>query len=155
MTSRFHAVVSVATITILLIAQPVAASQSAKLVPDAKVRMAALFAAFDSPNSPGCAYAVRRNGKLIAQRAFGSADVAKGRTLKANIPMNIGSVSKSFTGAAILTLIRAGKIKTTDTIAQHFPDLPDWAKTVTVADLIHMRSGIPDFLERPSDGADR
>jgi CubicO group peptidase (beta-lactamase class C family) len=53
----------------------------------------------------------------------------------------------------VLTLIRAGKIKPSDTVKQHFPDLPDWAGRVTIADLIHMRSGIPDFLERPSDGA--
>jgi CubicO group peptidase (beta-lactamase class C family) len=135
--------------------QPVIAKPSEMQVSvrSAKIRMAALFADFKKPNSPGCSYAVRQNGKAVAQASFGSADIAAGRKLSPNMPMNIGSVSKSFTAAAVLTLIRAGKIKTTDTVKQHFPDLPDWAVRVTIADLIHMRSGIPDFLERPSDGA--
>jgi CubicO group peptidase (beta-lactamase class C family) len=122
-------------------------------VREAKMRMAALFADFDKPNSPGCTYAVRQNGKAVAQASFGSADIAARRKLTSDMPMNIGSVSKSFTAAAVLTLIRSGKIKPTDTAKQYFPDLPDWAGRVTIADLIHMRSGIPDFLERPSDGA--
>lgn len=136
----------------LVTAQPIAAAETIP-VATSKARMATLFSVFDDPHSPGCSYAVRINGKTTAQASFGSADVSKGRKLAPDIPMNIGSVSKSFTAATVLTLIRAGKIKATDTVAQHFPDLPDWAKTVTIADLIHMRSGIPDFLERPSDGA--
>lgn len=119
----------------------------------AKARMTALFADFAKPNSPGCSYAVRQNGKAVTQASFGSANIAKGQKLTPDMPMNIGSVSKSFTAAAVLTLIRAGKIKPTDTVKQHFPDLPDWSNRVIIADLIHMRSGIPDFLERPLDGA--
>jgi CubicO group peptidase (beta-lactamase class C family) len=139
----------------LISIQPAMAKQSETQlsVRAAKVRMARLFADFDTPNSPGCIYAVHQNGKALAQAAFGSANIAEGRELSPDMPMNIGSVSKSFTAAAVLSLIRAGKIKATDTVKQHFPDLPDWAGRVTIADLIHMRSGIPDFLERPSDGA--
>jgi CubicO group peptidase (beta-lactamase class C family) len=145
----------VSTALCLTSAQPVTVKQSEqqRSVRAAKARMAALFADFDVPNSPGCTYAVRQSGKAVAQASFGSANIAKGRKLTPNMPMNIGSVSKSFTAAAVLTLIRTGKIKPTDSVKQHFPDLPEWAGRVTIADLIHMRSGIPDFLERPSDGA--
>ena len=147
------------TLTLAPIILTLVTPQSASAVPAqsstraAQARMATLFSVFNTPNSPGCAYAVRMNGKPLTQGAFGMADVAKGRKLTPDMPMNVGSVSKSFTAAAVLTLIRAGKIKTSDTVTQHFPDLPEWAKTVTIGDLIHMRSGIPDFLERPSDGA--
>jgi D-alanyl-D-alanine carboxypeptidase len=134
---------------------PAMAGQSDQqvLVRAAKTRMAALFADFNRPDSPGCTYAVRHNGKAVVQASFGSANITAGRKLTPDMPMNIGSVSKSFTAAAVLTLVRAGKIKPTDSVKQHFPDLPEWAGRVTIADLIHMRSGIPDFLERPSDGA--
>jgi CubicO group peptidase (beta-lactamase class C family) len=135
--------------------QPVMAKQSEKQqsLRAANARMAALFADFSTANSPGCTYAVRQNGKAIAQASFGSANIAAGKKLTSDMPMNIGSVSKSFTAAAVLSLIRAGKVKPADTVKHHFPDLPEWAGRVSVADLIHMRSGIPDFLERPSDGA--
>jgi CubicO group peptidase (beta-lactamase class C family) len=145
----------VSTALSLAAIQPAMAKQSEQQqsVRAAKAQMAALFADFDTANAPGCTYAVRQKGKTIAQASFGSANIATGQKLTSDMPMNIGSVSKSFTAAAVLSLIRAGKIKPTDTVKQHFPDLPEWAGRVTIADLIHMRSGIPDFLERPSDGA--
>jgi D-alanyl-D-alanine carboxypeptidase len=60
----------------------------------------------------------------------------------------IGSVTKTFTAAAILEQVEAGKLELADTIKDALPDMaeeyPDLA-AITVEQLISMRSGIPDY----------
>ena len=61
-------------LTSLATAAP-AAAQSA--IPDSLVRRVdAVFAAY-GPTTPGCAVAVRRDGAVVLERAYGSADLER------------------------------------------------------------------------------
>jgi CubicO group peptidase (beta-lactamase class C family) len=66
-----------------------------------------------------------------------------------NGPQNWGSTSKQFTAACIDKLVKQGKINYDDDIRKLCPDLPPFklngiVQKVTVDELLHMRSGLPE-----------
>ena len=61
---------------------------------------------------------------------------------------DLGSVSKTFTAVAVLQLVEKGKIKLDDTLDKYFPEYGT-GKKITVDNLLHMRSGIPDYNNTP------
>ena len=72
-----------------------------------------------------------------------------GGKIEENGPINWGSVSKQFTAACIDKLVKQGKFKYDDDIRTLYPDLPEFklngvVQKVTVDDLLHMRSGLPE-----------
>ena len=54
-------------------------------------------------------------------------------------------MSKQFTATAILMLQREGKLKLSDPIGDYVDGLPDWGATVTLDQLMHHTSRIPDY----------
>lgn len=97
-------------------------------------------------SGPGCSAAVGVEGKLAWAGVAGLANVADGAKITANTVFDIGSVSKQFTATAILLLIDAGKLALDDPLAQHMSEMPPWAANVTLAQLMHHTSGIPDYI---------
>jgi len=70
--------------------------------------------------------------------------------IQPNDTQHWGSVSKQFTAACITQLVGKGLLKWDDDIREVCPDLPEFrlngeVQKVTVDDLLHMRSGLPDF----------
>src|SRR5688500_6408140 len=57
---------------------------------------------------------VARDGEILYERAFGSADLERGLAATPESIFRIGSVTKQFTAAAILHLQEAGKLKISD-----------------------------------------
>lgn len=61
---------------------------------------------------------------------------------------DIASVSKTFTAVAVLQLAEKGKISLSDTLDKYFPEYEN-GKKLTVYNLLHMSSGIPDYINEP------
>ena len=61
-------------------------------------------------NEPGCVCAVSQNGKLIANRAYGLADLERDVPLSTNSILDAGSVVKQFVVASVLMLVEDGKL---------------------------------------------
>ena len=59
---------------------------------------------------------------------------------------DIASISKQFTATGVLLLEQAGQLSTSDPLSQHVPGMPGWADGVTLAQLMHHSSGIPDYF---------
>jgi len=97
------------------------------------------------PGTPGCSAAVGVKGKPVWVGVRGVANLATGEPITPDTVFDIASVSKQFTATAILLLAQAGKLALNDLLSQHMPGLPAWATTVTVAQLMHHTSGIPDY----------
>ena len=57
----------------------------------------------------------------------------------------IGSITKTFTATCIFKLIDEGKIRLDDTIDKFFPNY-SYSEKITVYELLHMRSGLWDFV---------
>jgi len=82
---------------------------------------------------------------IILRKAYGLADAEKDTANTINTPFHLASVTKQFTGAAILTLEAEGKLSNTDTLDKFFPGYESLDK-VTVADLLAMKGGFRDFI---------
>lgn len=128
------------------------AGACASTPPTPQTDLSALARSFGE-DGQGCAYAVRADGVLVHHGAAGLADVAAGTVLTPGDIFDVGSVSKSFTAAVILTLAENGALSLDDPVAAYVAGLPAWSAQVRIADLLYMRSGIPDFrVDTPGDG---
>jgi CubicO group peptidase (beta-lactamase class C family) len=96
-------------------------------------------------DQPGCSAAVGIEGSLAWSGARGVADTTTARPLTTTSVFDIASVSKQFTATSVLLLAGAGKLRLSDPVAKHLPDLPAWAGTVTIDRLLHHTSGIADY----------
>lgn len=61
---------------------------------------------------------------------------------------DIASCSKTFTAVCILQLAEKGKLNINDTLDKYFPEY-ETGKNITISNLLHMSSGIPDYLNNP------
>jgi CubicO group peptidase (beta-lactamase class C family) len=88
---------------------------------------------------------VARKGNVVFEdyRGF-SNPVLKTDSLNEHSAFHVASVSKTFTGMAILKLWEEGRLDINDTISKFFKDFP--YKGVTVKMLLNHRSGLPNYV---------
>ena len=98
-----------------------------------------------TPTAPGCVCAVSQNGKLIVNRAYGSADLERNVPIDTNTIFDAGSIQKQFVAAATLLLVEDGKIALTDDIHKYIPELPDYGSTITIDQLMTHTSGLREW----------
>lgn len=100
---------------------------------------------------------IAARGETIFRQAYGLADRESGKTNTVDTRFNLGSINKIFTHLAIEQLAAAGKLALTDTLGKILPDYPnrEAASTVTVQELLDMRSGIGDFFNERYDAASK
>lgn len=65
---------------------------------------------------PGASLAISKNGKLVYQKAYGIADQAQNKAMETKTQLRVASVSKTFTGLAIMLLVQEGKISLDDKV---------------------------------------
>lgn len=95
--------------------------------------------------APGAGVAVVHQGRIDLARGFGLASMEFGVGADRDTLFPLASVSKLFTGMAVLRLVEAGKFSLEDRIGRYVPDLPaDWAQT-PIKSLLNHTSGLPDF----------
>ena len=61
---------------------------------------------------------------------------------------DIGSCSKLFTAVAVFQMIEAGMMSLEDPLGKYFPEY-ETGRDITVYQLLHMQSGIPDYTNEP------
>lgn len=87
---------------------------------------------------------IAKNGKIIYQNAFGWADYLHRDSLTINSKFQLASVTKPFTGTAVLMLIEQKKLKLSQTVQDFFPDFP--YPGITVEMLLSHRSGLINYV---------
>lgn len=89
---------------------------------------------------------VQRNGEIIYNRSFGYRQITdnKREPLNADTRYRIASITKTYTAVMIFQLVEEGRLKLTDTLDMFFPEIPN-ASRITLAHLLHHRSGISDI----------
>ncbi len=97
------------------------------------------------PNEPGCAVAVSHKGKVVANRAYGSADLERDVPLSPSSILDAGSVVKQFVAASVLLLVEDGKLSLTEDIRKYIPELPDTGHKITLDHLLTHTGGIRDW----------
>lgn len=98
------------------------------------------------PHGFSGAVLVAADGKVVLKKAYGFANRATNQLYTVDMVSCIGSVSKQFTGAAIVKLEMMGKLKTTDPISKYLPGVPDDKKDITIHHLLTHTAGFSGDL---------
>ena len=96
---------------------------------------------------PGAAVLVARNGRAVYNSARGVADMQAMRPIDFRTNFRLASVTKQFTAAAIMLLVRDGKLRYEDRLTDLFPDFPEYGRAITIRNLLDHTSGLPDYEE--------
>jgi CubicO group peptidase (beta-lactamase class C family) len=88
---------------------------------------------------PSVTAALLRDGETVWETAVGSADVAARREATPDTQYRVGSITKTFTAAAIMQLRDAGKLSLDDTLDRHVEGV---AHTPTLRGLLSHTSGM-------------
>jgi CubicO group peptidase (beta-lactamase class C family) len=137
----------VAAILLVGVSMPAAAPgrQAAPTRPAWAAEVDKVFAAFDSPDSPGCAVGLYRDGTIAYERGFGSADLEHNIPVAADTMFYAGSVSKQFTAMAVALAVKQGLFGLDDDIRTFISELPDYGSPITARHLVHHTSGLRDI----------
>ncbi|HEX6038131.1 serine hydrolase domain-containing protein [Longimicrobium sp.] len=109
-------------------------------------RVDAVFATYDKPDSPGCAVGVYRDGQIAYARGYGLADLERRVPITPHTVFDLGSTSKQFTASSILLLAQDGKLSLDDDVRRWIPELPQYARPITLRNLLNHTSGIRDYI---------
>lgn len=105
-----------------------------------------VFAAYDKPDSPGCALGVVRDGEFVYKKGYGTASLELGVPLTPQSVFYMGSVSKQFTAASVVLAAEQGFLSLDDDVRKYVPELPSYGKTITLREMLHHTSGFRDVL---------
>src|SRR3954466_13991639 len=106
-----------------------------------------VFDAWRGTDSPGCAVGVSRNGRVVYEHGYGMANLETGTPITPSSIFHVASVSKQFTAAAIMLLVRDGKLSVDDDIRKYLPEIRDYGTPITVRQLLAHTSGLRDQWE--------
>lgn len=95
---------------------------------------------------PGAIVSLSIPGEIEYVKAFGVSDTVTGAPMRVDSHHRIGSVTKTFTGTAILQLVDQGRIRLSDPISQYVEGVPS-GDEITLDLLGRMRSGLPNYTE--------
>jgi CubicO group peptidase (beta-lactamase class C family) len=102
----------------------------------------------EGSQQPGCIIAFVHRGEVVAEHAFGVANLDTGEKLTPRHRFRIASHSKSFTAAGILKLREQGKLRLDDPVGQYVRDLHPSVAETTIAQVLSHSAGLT------RDGAD-
>lgn len=105
----------------------------------------------DETGFPGAVVLVAMPERETWTGAFGVADRETGAPVRTDMRLRTGSVTKTFTATIVLQLVDEGTLSLDDTLASILPvaaDLPN-AETITLRQILNMRSGIFNYTEHP------
>ncbi|MDD8014591.1 MAG: serine hydrolase [Acidobacteriota bacterium] len=105
----------------------------------------ALIAGLVSGREPGAAVLVVRDGRAVYEKGFGVTDLRTSRPIDGRTNFRLASVTKAFTAAAVMLLVRDGKLRYEDRLTDIFPGFPEYAGDVTVRHILEHTSGLPDY----------
>jgi CubicO group peptidase (beta-lactamase class C family) len=109
----------------------------------------AVMSAVYKPGEPGAAIIVRKDGKTIFRRGYGTADLELGVPVEPDMVFRLGSITKQFTAASILMLAEEGRLALEDEITKFLPGYPTQGRKITVEHLLTHTSGIQSYTDLP------
>ncbi len=99
-------------------------------------------AAVKDGRTAGISFVVTRGGVVVASGAYGFADLENRVPASPATVYAIGSLTKSFTAAAVLALVDDGKLSLDDPLGKFLPSFPEPGRHATVGQLLNHTSGI-------------
>jgi len=102
----------------------------------------------EASQQPGCIIAIAHRGEVVAEQAFGVANLATAEKLTPRHRFRIASHSKAFTAAGILKLREQRQLRLDDPVGQYVKELHPQVAATTIAQVLSHSAGLT------RDGAD-
>ena len=123
-------------------------------------RVDQIFAAWNSPDSPGCSLGVSRNGAVVYERGYGMANLDPRTPIVPSSIFHVASISKQFTAMSIMLLAARGQLSIDDDVGKYVPEWADKGHPITIRHLLNHTSGLRDVffltgLAAPRDYGDQ
>jgi CubicO group peptidase (beta-lactamase class C family) len=96
---------------------------------------------------PGMQLAVIRHGKIIKLSNYGLISVEYNIPVTSKSLFPVNSITKAFTGVALMELVEEGKLDLTAPVSRYLDSLPAAWQTITIQQLATHVSGIPDIVD--------
>src|SRR6185295_9966553 len=94
---------------------------------------------------PGLAVLVRSGGRTVLERAYGVRELRTRRPIDTRTRFRLASVTKQMTAAAIMLLVRDGRLRYDDPLPRALPGFPAYGSGITIRHLLTHTSGLPDY----------
>ena len=104
-----------------------------------------LFSKFVSAHDPGCAVLVIKDGQPVFRQGYGLTDLRTLQKIGPETNFRLASLTKQFTATAVMLLVHDGKLRYEDRLTDVIPDLPAYAKTITIRQLLNHTAGLADY----------
>jgi CubicO group peptidase (beta-lactamase class C family) len=104
--------------------------------------------------TPGAAVAVVSGDKIIFAKGFGATSADGGNSVTPDTLFRMGSTTKMFTAAALISLVETGKIRLDAPIGSYVKNLPPKISALTAHRLLSQSSGLRDFAPLASGNDD-
>lgn len=141
--SRFLPFVGTVLLLAAIVQAPATAAQPADLAAELS---AAIRAKVAELGVPGAIVGISVPGTIDYVTSVGVSDTATGRPMTIDDHIRIGSVTKTFTGTAILQLVDQGRIRLSDSISSYVDGVPS-GDQITIDMLGRMRSGLFNYTD--------
>jgi CubicO group peptidase (beta-lactamase class C family) len=108
-------------------------------------QVADLFRSYDKPDWPGFAVGIVCNSQIVFCEGFGQATLEHFSPITSATIFDVGSMAKQFVGMSIALLEEDGQLSPSDKMHKYLAEFPDYAKEITLADLLYHTSGIRNY----------
>jgi len=131
----------------LLLSAPGARAQA--LAAATRARLDSVVDAYARAGAFTGVVAIGDHGRVVYQAVRGDADREWRVPLSADAVFRIGSATKQFTAALVLTLVEEGRVRLDGRVADYLPDYPrPQGGRITLHHLLTHTSGIPEYVGR-------
>lgn len=89
---------------------------------------------------------VAKDGEVILHKGYGFADRERRLPVTTQTVFDIGSITKPFTAAAILSLEEDGRLRVSDAISRYFQSVPSDKAGITIHHLLTHTAGLQDVF---------
>ena len=141
-------------------APPIAAAALAVLASAAAAQpneaaVDSIMSTYARPGMPGAAVLVVKDGRVALEKGYGLADVEAGTPVTRETDFRLASLTKQFTATAIMLLAADGRVRYDDPVTMCVPELPAYARGVTLRHLLQHTGGLPDYEDFVPDSQTR
>jgi D-alanyl-D-alanine carboxypeptidase len=94
---------------------------------------------------PGLVLAIVQAPYITRTSGYGIADPERRLLASSHTVFRLGQMAEAYTAVAIMQLVEKGRVQLDDPIGQHLAGLPEAWRGVTLRQVLHHQSGLPDY----------
>lgn len=124
---------------------PFTANATGAIDPASQQAIEKIMSDVNSPDKPALAIVALKDGKVVYEKAFGSANLEQKIPANVDTKFQVDKMAWEFITVATLMLEEQGKIQLDDDVRKYLPQLPDFGEKITVRHLLSSTDGLRGF----------